>query len=420
LDKSADEIFGKTDAPILWNLSLLSFIIAGVTGFCYRLGMTGGAPFNLSMINIRHAHSHLMFFGWAVPMPLYFLFDCLKERAHHNKGIIKLMKYSIVVSLLLGLTAYPFFLLYGYRPVSIGSAALPVSAMLAGLVMVSWYCFMFGYFKIRHVLDGDPKQLWVDGAIAMLLVCSLGAWGVAVMQAISPANQLLTKAMTHFFLSTFTEGWVVLILVAIIISQLERKKIKWPLPPNLLLALILLGAPLTFPYGIPESLLSSPLLMIARIGGAVAATSLLLILTGIVKSINLKNSIWIWPIGLLGFKALMQLTASILPTGFWLSDHGLRILYLHVLLLGALTLTIAATLNEKANIPKPHFKLFVGAVVSVLASLVLLSRFWPMALSGSWIYETVASVAILPVLAAINLWFRMLKKKSEKAYARHS
>lgn len=420
MDKSPTKILDKTNTPILWNLSLLSFIVAGITGFCYRLGMTGNVPFNLNMVNLRHAHSHLMFFGWAVPMPLYFLFHHLKKETSGYSGTVKLMRYSVTASLLFGLAAYPFFLLYGYQPVSLGSAALPLSAMLAGLVMISWYCFLFGYLRLRHVFDGDPRQRWFDGAMVMLFICSLGAWGVAVIQAAAPGNQLLTKAMTHFFLSTFTEGWVVLIIVAIIISRLHKVHFTWPLPANLLLGIILLGAPLTFPYGISESLLSPMLLMTARLGGTMAAISLLCIFFGIIKSTNLKRSIWIWPVGLLGLKALIQLTASVLPASFWLSDHGLRIFYLHILLLGALTLTIMAMLVDKADIATKFFHLFAMTVVAVLLSLILLTRFWPIALTGSWIYDTVAAVAILPVITAIILWFRILKKKRPNAYTRYS
>jgi len=417
MDDSTGQINNEAGVSLLWNLSLFSFVLAGTTGFCYRLGMIGDLPVNLNMENIRHAHSHLMFFGWAVPLPLYILYQHLRSKTTGNERGTVLMKNSIVAGLMLGLIAYPSFLLYGYRPIPLGSTTLPLSVMLAGLVMVSWYCFMIGYLKIRRVLSGYDNQRWFDGALMMLFTCSLGAWGVALLQAVDPTNQLFTKAMTHFFLATFTEGWVVMIVVAIVLNKLKVRDKKWPLSPNLLLGSIVLGAPLTFPYGISKSLLTPILLNTARVGGLLVAGGLLVILYRIFKSGELKNTIWIWPVGLLGLKALMQLTASIIPATFWLSDHGLRIFYLHVLLLGAFTLTISGFLYEQANASRLFFNLFAGAVTIVLLSLILMTRFWPQMWGGQWIFKTVAAVAILPVIAAFVLWMNLLMTKGEQIHA---
>lgn len=417
MDNSTVQPNNDCDAPLLWNLSLFSFVVAGITGFSYRLGMIGQLPFNLNLENVRHAHSHLMFFGWAVPLPLYILFRNINKKISRDTGGITLMKNAIASGLILGLLAYPFFLLYGYQPVPIGSADLPISVILAGLVMVSWYFFMIGYLKARKVLANAPSQSWFDGALSMLLVCSLGAWGVAVLQAIDPTNQLLTKAMTHFFLATFAEGWVVLIVVSIILNRIESQDIQWAVSPTLLLACIVLGAPLTFPYGISKALLTPALLATARFGGALAALGLVVLLFGILRSVKLKSTIWIWPVSLLGIKALMQLTASILPSSFWLADHGLQIFYLHVLLLGALTLTITGFLYEQAKASRLFFNLMAGAVALVLMSLILMTRFWPQMWSGTWIFKVVAAVALLPVMAVIALWIKLIMTKQEEVYA---
>ncbi|HKK44831.1 MAG TPA: hypothetical protein VJ964_04880 [Balneolaceae bacterium] len=417
MEHSTAQLNSENDVPLLWNLSLFSFVVAGITGFSYRLGMIGRIPLNLSMENIRHAHSHLMLFGWAVPLPLYVVFRYLRPKLSGNVPAITLMRNSIAAGLFLGLLAYPFFLLFGYQPVPIGSTNLPLSVILAGFVMVSWYCFMVGYLKARNVLANDSIQPWFDSALVMLLVCSLGAWGVALLQAIDPTNQLLVKAMTHFFLATFTEGWVVLIVVAVVLSRIKKRDIKWPLSPHLLIGCIVLGAPLTFPYGISKSILPSLLLGTARFGGALTALSLVLILFGVLRTQKLKTTVWIWPIGLLGFKALMQLAAAILPSSFWLADHGLQIFYLHVLLLGALTLTISGFLYELADASRVFFNLFAGAVTLAILSLILLTRFWPQIWSGPWIFKMVAAVAILPVLAAMALWIKLIKTKQNEVYA---
>lgn len=394
--------------PFLWQISIACFILAAFTGFLYRLGMIGHLPVELGLENIRHAHSHLMFFGWAVPFPLYILLNYIYDQKLKHRSGIKWMKAGIVGSLTFGIIAYPFFLLFGYRPVEIGSASLPLSVIFSGLVMISWYVYMLGYLKLRTELTENNRP-WFDGALLLLLICSLGAWGIAVVQAAAPTNQLLLKSLTHFFLATFTEGWVVLALMAILISQLGLKEQNWIVPQHIALSLICIGAPLTFPYGISESLLTPFLLGIARLGGALTSAGLLLALASILRISKWKSTLWIWPMVFLILKALMQLAASVMPPTFWMSDHGLRIFYLHVLLLGAFTITIAAWLNIQADIPRKYFTAVGLSIVATLVTLILPTGLWPTAWSGNWIFYVLAGGALLPLVAIAAQWISMIK-----------
>lgn len=395
--------------PLIWKTSLACFIIAALTGFLYRLGLIGFDLLGLSLQNIRHAHSHLMFFGWAVPFPMYIALRAIIGNDPNKKIGHSWMKYSAGGGLVFGLLAYPFFLFYGYRPVEIGTSSLPLSVIFSGLVMVCWYGFIWGYYRARPALKDVSSQPWFDGALVMLAVCSLGAWGVALAQAINPENHLLMKALTHFFLATFTEGWVVIVLVAILVMKLRLQSRDWPLSPNIALGCIAIGAPLTFPYGISESLLSPELLMIARFGGGLASVGLLMIMFAFYSSGKWKsqNNIWLWPIVLLGLKAVIQLTASIVPSSFWLSDHALRIFYLHVLLLGAFTLTVIGWLHTQTGISDWYFKAIAISILAVLISLLLPTPFWPEGWGGIWIFYVLAATAILPVLAVLGHWIKI-------------
>jgi len=53
--------------PWIWKAALVCFIIAGATGSLMRFGMLYGYPAGLQFVNVRHAHSHLMYFGWVTP-----------------------------------------------------------------------------------------------------------------------------------------------------------------------------------------------------------------------------------------------------------------------------------------------------------------------------------------------------------------
>jgi hypothetical protein len=395
----------------LWHASIACFLLAGLTGFLYRLGMMGWVPGELSLGNIRHAHSHLMFFGWAVPLPLYIIMQKVARKSDGMAKGFSWMKYSITWILFFGLMAYPFFLFYGYRPVTLGSAMLPLSVIFSGFVMIGWYGFIVGYWKSRTALQDDESLPWIDGALVLLVVCSLGAWGVAVIQELAPQSHLLMKSMTHFFLAAFTEGWVVLILCAILINELEIEEQHWWSSPQFALGAIAIGAPLTFPYGISESLLTPMLLGTARFGGGLAAVGLLLVIAAIFKSGKWRHPIWIWPIALLALKGIMQLGTSVVPSSFWLSDPGLRVLYLHILLLGGFTLLAFAWFNSRTSVSKSFFHLVGGSIVVTLITLLMFTGVWPQALSGAWLVDTLALGAILPILSVLVYWMMLIRSQ---------
>lgn len=404
-----------SEHKFLWNTALGCFVLAGLTGFLYRLGFLGWIPQGLSLDNIRHAHSHLMFFGWAVPMPFYIILRKISEAQSASQSGLSWMKIATGATLVFGLLSYPFFLLYGYRPVAVGSATMPLSVVFSGLVMISWYGFMVGYWKSREVLKGSKSLPWFDGALILLVVCSLGAWGVAVIQEINPEAHLLMKSMTHFFLATFTEGWVVLVLLGILIAEIRPPTEKWPLSPQVALGAIAIGAPLTFPYGISESMLTPLLLGTARLGGGVAAVGLLVVLYAVFKSRKWRHPVWIWPIALLFLKGIMQLGASVVPSSFWLSDPGLRILYLHILLLGGLTLLVVAWFNSKTSASNFFFHLVGISIMVTLITLLMFTGFWPEAFSGGWIVDALAVGALLPILA-VSVYWAMLIQSQKKRY----
>lgn len=402
----------RRSLKLLWQLPLASFILAGITGFAYRLGLIGVDLWGFSIENIRHAHSHLMFFCWAVPLPMYFIIRKV-NREIKDTGPNILMTRMALLSLLLGFASYPFFLFYGYRPVPVAGLDLPLSVIFSGLVMVCWYGFMTGYWKERKYIDTDLSMVFYDGSLLMLFISSLGAWGVAAVQFSGLENPLFGKALTHFFLATFTEGWVVLVLIGLLYDKFDIKSEQVNIVSGLLAGLIMFGAPLTFPYGISESLLTPQMLIAARAGGLLAAAGLILNLYVLVGHTDFKMA-WYWKtvLILLALKAVAQLLASVLPTEFWMSAHGLRIFYLHLLLLGAFSLALFSRLllNEKAE---KGLLVVAAGIILVLVSLMWLTPFWPVALFASWQFYATTAIAILPSLAALYYWYLIGKMPKE-------
>lgn len=388
----------------IWQWAIFSFIIAGLTGFLYRLGFVTTLPFDLNLENVRHAHSHLMFFGWASLLPLYLIKVKVAPGYHAAVGV-KLMKGALWSVLVFGILSYPFFMIWGYQSVPVGEMFLPLSIILSGLVMVSWYAFMVGYIITRYRKRDHTPNVWFEAALVMLFISSLGAWGVGAVEMFDLGGALFGKALTHFFLATFVEGWVVLVLLGLISESLGLQVDDYVISPTILVGLIATGAPLTFPYGISESMMDLNLSVAARIGGILIAEGVLLFLYSILQRKEKFNKIWIWPFVFLALKSFMQLIAAVIPANLWLSEHGVRILYLHVLLLGSFTLGVIAYMSKEVDLKLKYFYGLVLSILLVLISLVWMTSLWPLFLGGVWIYTAIAAIGIIPVIAMLWFWF---------------
>ncbi len=381
----------------IWLWSLAFFLLAAVTGLLYRWGLIGGDSFGLRLSNIRHAHSHLMFFNWVTPVPMAFIArSLLKSSPEAYKALFR----PIYAVILIGFASYPFFLLYGYHPVQVGSANLPFSVMLSGLVMIAWYWFMVVYLRYRKSTDDSLSSLFYDGALVMLFVSSLGAWGVAVIQFGNIDSNLLSGAMTHFFLTVFTEGWCVLAAIGIF-YELTDKQTSLPFDKNWLIAPIVLGVPLMFPFGLSTDLLTDQLLWIARAGSFLVSIGLIMNLFFMIR-LNPSVMKWVWSLILIlfGVKIGLQIGAAVLPSRIWLGEHGLRVLYLHLLLLGFVSSLYYAGIHTlHFRLPKIGLYLFLGSVLFLIVTLVFISGLWPIQWQPENVYLWVTVGALLPSIA---------------------
>ncbi len=370
--------------------------------------MIASLPYDLGLQNVRHAHSHLMFFCWITPVPMAYITQHISK---HTKTAVQELARTTWAVLLIGLISYPFFLIWGYRPANLGFAELPVSVILSGIIMVAWYSYIRHFIKARRDVPHSIERSFYEAALFMLALSSLGAWGVAITQFWNLENPLYATALTHFFLATFTEGWGVLMAVGLMFEYLkpELPKIShfWFIAP------VVLGVPLLFPFGIPSDLLNPSLLLSARIGAAIVSAGLLTILYFLSKSDIAK--IWWWRVILIlfGAKILLQFTAAITPSVFWIGEHGLRIFYLHTMLLGFLTLLYFGIWHTRLfHLVKAGFKFLIMSILLLLISLVFISGWWPSEWLPENIYEITALIALLPVIAATVEWILFYKYAS--------
>lgn len=387
----------------IWVGALILFIVAGGTGVLFRFGVAYGWTGGLRLENIRHAHSHLMYFGWGTPLLMGILWQSLPESA--TAPYRRLFRWAVGCTFGAALLAYPPFLLFGYSLVPIGTAELPVAAIAAGLNIFCWYGFTGLYVRATANLSRTaPLRIW-DLAVGFLVLSTLGAWGLPLAASLGLDTPLGTTALIHFFLDLFSEGWFVLGAGGVAWSRVRTdKESRLPWPVYLASA----GVPLTFLFALPPERLAWWAKLLGRSGGTAVGVGTAWIALKLWRSGRAVSWIWAMPIALLLFKALAGLGGSLFP-GLWLGTwHGLRILYLHLTLLGFFsTVLVAGSWDTWGRLRPAAVASFYGSTGLVLVSLVPLTS---LISSGSGPYALAAWVATLPVLTAAWLLADSLKR----------
>jgi hypothetical protein len=393
-----------------WRGALALFVLAGLTGAFFRFALAHGGTLGLDLTNVRHAHSHLMYFGWVTPALMALIALRVPQLGARPMPRVRVV---IGATFAVALLAYPPFLLFGYSPAVIGGAPLPLSVMAAGLNVLTWYAFTVLYRRARREApDVLPLRLF-DLALGFLVLATLGAWGLPVLQVTGSENVALKTALTHVFLDAFSEGWFVFGALGLAASEArtESRLAGWGV------WLAAAGVPFTFALGMPSSLVPPLFAGLASIGGVLVGVGLLLVVAALGSRVS---GLWQFVLGLLALKALAEVAVSAVPGAGWTAVPHLRILYLHLMLLGFVTLGLVAAARTVWGTDTTRGVLpFAAAVVVLLLSLVLLTPAWPPAWRGAWIADVLAWCALGP--PAVALWMATVpstKASDEPAGAR--
>lgn len=394
----------------VWAAALSCFILAAITGAWYRFAVVSGTTLGFSLTNIRHAHSHLMYFGWITPV-LMGAMVLFRQAAFDIQFIRKVLAAVFVAAA----ASYPMFLIFGYSLISIGDAEMPLAVIISSLNMVAWYAFTWHYVRRTRGLERDRSFLLFDIALTFLILSTVGAWALALLKPLGIQSDVWTSALTHIFLDLFSEGWLVLGVLAMMyaVARPRGESGHWSL------WLICAGLPVTFALGMPRSLVPPALATIAAAGSLLVGVGLLANVVVLARRAPGDLPRWMWyvPLALLGAKASAQIMVAATPGIWWTSIPGLRILYLHVMLLGFAS--IGTVLVARYLWGRAWTRLAVPFAVTVgllLLSLVLFTPLLPSAWQGRWVFELAATVAPLPALVAIAMLASGLLRR--KAVAR--
>lgn len=394
----------------VWLTALGLFILAGSTGALMRFGMILGFPYGLMFTNVRHAHSHLMYFGWVTPALMGLILVWLPRitkrplSTQHQKQF----RLVLIIVFILSVAAYGAFMRYGYRPARFGDLRLPLSTILASFNMLAWYGFIYVYWRSTKILGEKlagkrplSLRLW-DASLAFLILASLGAWGIAVTIIFDMRSPVISAALTHLFLDTFSEGWFVLALLGLAYAAAPKAaNHPWA---NKSESLLIIGLPVIFLLTIPVTSLPPFVRLIASIGG-------LLVGVGLWGTIIIlwqnSSKAWRFPLAFLALKATISLLITIPPLAIWAERSLLRVSYLHWLLLGFISAGLIVVVEDvwgKDWIPARRW--FNITAVLLILTLIPLTPLWPVMWSGTWTRQVAAIATLGPIIVTIIMGLR--------------
>lgn len=359
-------------------IALFALALAAATGVLLRFGLLFGLPsWAANYSAVRHAHSHLMYFGWVTLALMALIWHYLPQLT--GCRLPRLVNLQMTASAVLALLSFPAFWLNGYGTTHVGSADLPLGSMAAGLNGLLWLFFVVLYIQATWRLPNRPLavQLW-DWALLLLVLAFCGALGLVAVIMIDVQHPLVQQLALHLFLDLFGVGWFNLALLGLLWAQLGATGATTPRwLPSQSLALLLVP---TFMLGVSPALLTTDLFWVAALANVGAALLLARHL----------SALWIQRAAIspfarfaLCFLAIHIVTALLLCwPGLWRWSAGtqLRIFFLHNLLLGWVSSALLGaifTLYQRAWLWQPRWLIWlwaggVGTMVLMLLGVGLI------------------------------------------------
>ncbi len=183
----------RSHVRIFLSIALAALTLAAWTGVLMRFGMIYGMPaWAQNFGAVRHAHSHLMYFGWVTLALMALIWAELP--ALTGRPLPRGVTGQMTVTAVLALLSFPAFWSNGYGLTAIGNARLPLGSMAATLNGLTWFLFIALYVRATRGLRERPLpiQLW-DWALALMGLASVGALGLVGMVMANVREPLLQQ-----------------------------------------------------------------------------------------------------------------------------------------------------------------------------------------------------------------------------------
>lgn len=385
----------------LWATTIGCLLIAASTGAWLRYAVLHGLPFGLAWTDVRHAHSHLMFFAWVTPALFVLAFEAVDRT-----GRGRWLAWAAVAA---GAAAFVPFLLDGYHLTDVAGRRLPLSMIASSLNVLVWYAFAVVWWSRPR---GGPPVAGhaLDAATFLLIFASLGAVGLAAVGMAPWASPVWMTALVDFFLGSFAQGWFGLGVLGL--AYAARPDAAHgrgrEASIDLLVAGLVAGAlaRLALDGGAATGGAASVALVVTSLANAAAGTGLLLATAPLLGAERRRGpSLWTVPLALLAVKGAVDLASTWPEVAAFVARPGLRVLELHAYLLGVVTLALLAAAHERWGRGAPGGSwTTVAAVLLMLAGLVPISGIWPLGLSGPWMYPLAIWTGFAPIVAIAATW----------------
>ncbi len=371
------------ELAVIHRAALSCLVLAAATGLLWRTQTAFGLT-HFDFRLLRHAHSHLMFFGWVTPAAM----ALIARAALKEVPGVRMPRKTLWAALALGLCSHPLFLAFGYGKAQVGNVALPLSVMVAGASTWVWYAFARWYVHSRRRQTRSDEDRLGDFALGLLMLSTAGAWGLSLLLPLGVKDPVWTETLKSQFLSTFAEGWLVAIGLYVL-----HKAAPSAAHPRLRAAnwMLLSAAPFAFLSTLDQATLPGWLAKFGSVTSVVLGLALLLH-----AAVLRQRRAYLAPLVFLTFAALARILVGVTPHASWQALHGLRVVVLHAVLLGFVTLSLA-----RAGQPHraPHWPRAETAAATLLVlSLLPLSELWPAQYSGTWALHLAVLAALFATL----------------------
>jgi hypothetical protein len=402
----------------LLSVAVAALMIAAWTGVLMRFGMVYGFPaWAQNFGAMRHAHSHLMYFGWVTVVLMALIWAALPRLT--GRPLPRGVFWQMALTTSMALLSFPAFWLNGYGLTTIGSARLPLGSMVATFNGLTWFVFMALYVRATRGLPLRPLpvQLW-DWALLLLAFASVGAIGLVGVIMTGTSNMLLQQIFLHQFLDLFAVGWFNLALLGLLWSsvRIERQATAPRLP---VFSLALLLTP-TFLLGVSPALLPPMLFWVAAIANVGAA--LLLGVHGVQiwrRRHDLPSLTWL---ALSGLATVVVVAGLLLWPDLWrqLASGQMRVFYLHVLLLVWVSTALVGQLQQRLTLSSRLVRhwvnpLWAGGVVVMVGGLLRLGLSPWLGTPMVWWLHIAAWGSALIAIAASLLFIATLAPTTARA-----
>ncbi len=385
-------------------IAVLALGVAASTGVLLRFGLYLGMPhWAQNYVAVRHAHSHLMYFGWVTLGLMALIWRFLPELT--GRPLPTGVAWQMSASAGLALISFPAFWINGYGLTQIGTLALPLGAMAAGLNGLVWFVFIGLYVGATWQLSVRPLavQLW-DWALVLMVAASLGAMGVAGVAAMDLPNAFIQQFFLHLFLDLFAVGWFNLAILGVLWAWVARYTAEptW-LPSG---SLAILAAP-TFILGMSPALVTNFMFWVAVLANLGMAILLVWHLCALwQRRIALPPLVWF---ALAALAVYMAGALILVWPGVWRwsGNTELRIFFLHNFLLGWISSVLLGVLlaewgSVRAKWTQIMSALWMGGTATLILALLGLgfTQFLPLPVVD-W-FRIAAWSSLLP--ASVAVW----------------